>query len=361
VRHAVFIVPGRLDARTGGSIYNHRMVAALRRCGWAIDVHELSGAFPTPSAEAVAAAAALLATIADDTIVVIDGLAYGAMPDVVLTAGARLRLVALVHMLLAHEVGIDRISASRREADERRALSAATAVIVTGRTMVDPVSAHGIGIDRIAVVSPGIDRAPIAHGSDGSLVRLLCVAALTPGKGHDVLLQALAANHDRAWHLTCVGSTTRSPATTAMLREMVDALNLSARVSFIGQLAGSLLDASFEHTDLFVLPTFRETFGMAVAEALARGIPVVATATGEIPFLVGSDAGVVVPVGNLEALTGALTEVLADSAFRSKLRAGAIQARDRLSDWDDAAARMSAVLERVAGGSIARFNRSGRE
>ena len=337
------------------------MVTALRARGWAIDVHELDGEFPMPSVDAIAAAAALFATIADGTIVVIDGLAYGAMTDVVVASSARLRLVALVHMLLAHDVGIDRASERQREADERRALSAATAVVVTGRTMIDPVSSYGVGIDRIAVVTPGTDRAPIARGSDGSLVHLLCVAALTPGKGHDVLFRALAANRDWGWHLTCIGSATRSAATAAGLREMVGALNLSGRVTFAGELAGPALDASFEEADLFVLATFRETFGMAVAEALARGIPVVSTATGEIPMLVGTSAGLVVPVGNEEALTAALTEVLADAAFREKLRAGAIQARDQLSDWDVAASKMSAVLERVADGPSEPSRRNARE
>jgi len=357
----VFVVPGRLHARTGGSIYNHRIVSALRARGWAIDVHELDGEFPTPSADAIAAAATLLATVGDDTTVVIDGLAYGAMADVVVAASARLRLVALVHMLLAREVGIDRATERQREADERRALSAATAVVVTGRTMVDPVSSYGVGIDRIAVVAPGTDRAPIARGSGRSLVHLLCVAALTLGKGHDVLLRALAANRDRGWHLTCVGSATRSASTAAALREMVGALNLSGRVSFAGELVGSALDETFDRTDVFVLATVRETFGMAVAEALARGIPVVSTATGEIPLLVGTNAGLVVPVGNTEALTAALTEVLTDAAFRKTLRNGAIQVRDRLSDWDVAASKMSAVLERVVDGSSEPFRGNARE
>jgi len=351
----VFVVPGRLNARTGGSIYNHRMVTALRSGGWTIDVIELDGEFPMPSADALDSAAAQLSTIADNTTVVIDGLAFGAMADVVVAASARLRLVALVHMLLAQEVGIDRATARRRETDERRALAAATAVVVTGRTMVDPMLSSGADIDRIAVVTPGTDRAPIARGSGSSSVHLLCVAALTPGKGHDVLLRALAANRDRDWRLICAGSETRSVATATTLREMVGALNLSARVSFAGELAGSELDASFDAADLFVLATFRETFGMAVAEALARGIPVVSTATGDIPLLVGSDAGVVVQAGNTEAFTAALTEVLADAVFRTKLRAGAIKARDRLSDWELAASKMSAVLEHVAGGSSEPF------
>lgn len=359
MRRAVFVVAGRLDARTGGSIYNARMTTALRARGWAVDVRELDGDFPTPSSAAVAAAAAMLTAVADDSIVLVDGLAYGAMPDVVTEHGARLRLIALVHMSLADEFGIDAAEAATRAAAERRALSAASEVVVTGRTMIDVMSARGVPVDRITVVTPGTDRMPAARGSDGSVVQLLCVSALTPGKGHDVLLRALAENRSHQWHLTCVGSTTRSAATVAALRHLVRERDLGTRVTFLGELGGSSLDAQFDRADVFVLATLRETFGMAVAEALARGIPVISTATGEIPFLVGDSAGIVVPAGNSDALAVALKRLLADAALRMKLQAGAIDARDRLTTWDEAASTMAAVLERAANRRSAGFRSNG--
>jgi len=348
VPDAVFVVPGPLDLRTGGSIYNARMVSALQRRGWNIAVRELDGDFPAPSSIAVASAAAMFATLPTDCVVIVDNLAYSAMPDVAIAAAERLKLVPLVHMSLAEEAGISEPIALTRADDERRALGVARAVVVTGRAMIDRVAAYGIASDRITLVTPGTDRAPIASGSGESVLQLLCVAALTPGKGHDVLFRALAENRRRAWHLTCVGSSTRCPETAQRLRDLVVALGLADRVTFTGELEGPQLDAQFERADLFVLATRRETFGMAVAEAVARAIPIVSTATGEIPALVG-EGGVVVDAADPSTFITALTRVLADSAVRTKLREGVKAARLRLTGWDDAAVTMAAVVERVAG------------
>jgi glycosyltransferase involved in cell wall biosynthesis len=347
VSAAVFLVPGRLDARTGGSIYNQRMVAALRARGWTIDVHELDGSFPAPSSDALERASRVLASLQDGALVVVDGLVFGAMPDVVVREQARLRFVALVHMPLAWESGLDASTTAARERDERRALPAAAFVVVTGPSTLGAVAAYGVGRDRLAIVTPGTDRAPISPGSGGNEQHLLCVAALTPGKGHETLFRALAAHRDRAWRLTCAGSPTRTPGTVERLRASLRVSGLADRVTFAGELDGDALEAAYAVADVFVLATARETFGMAVAEALAHGIPVVSTATGAIPALVGSDAGVLAVPGDAAAFAQALSRVLTDAVFRIDLRSGALRARDRLRSWDEAAATMAGVLERV--------------
>lgn len=343
----MFLVPGRLDARTGGSIYNERMVAALRARGWTIDVHELDGSFPAPSGEALERVSRVLASLQDGALVVVDGLAFGAMPDAVVREHARLRFVALVHMPLAWESGLDASTAAAREHGERRALPAAAFVVVTGASTLGAVAAYGVSRYRLAVVTPGTDRAPISPGSGGNPLHLLCVAALTPGKGHETLFRALAAHRDRAWRLTCAGSLTRTPGTVERLRASLRVSGLTDRVTLAGELGGDALEAAYAVADVFVLATARETFGMAVAEALAHGIPVVSTATGAIPALVGSDAGVLAAPGDADAFAQALSRVLTDAAFRIDLRSGALRVRDRLRSWDEAAATMADVLERV--------------
>ena len=86
---------------------------------------------------------------------------------------------------------------------------------------------------------------------------------------------------------------------------------------------------------------------MAVAEALAHGLPVVSTNTGAITELVGTDAGILVPIGDVEALTTALRTVIEDPVLRARLRDGAHRARLRLPSWDDAAVALSLALERL--------------
>jgi glycosyltransferase involved in cell wall biosynthesis len=147
------------------------------------------------------------------------------------------------------------------------------------------------------------------------------------------------------WRLTCVGSTARDPATTERVQALSRVLALGDRVRFTGELDGRALDRAYDAADVFVLATRRETFGMAVAEALARGLPVVSTTTGAIPALVGGDAGLLVRPGDVDALAHALARVIGDPGLRRQLGAGAARARNRLPSWDEAARRFGAALE----------------
>jgi glycosyltransferase involved in cell wall biosynthesis len=173
------------------------------------------------------------------------------------------------------------------------------------------------------------------------------VATLNPGKGHDILFRALAAVPHGDWHLTCAGSLDRDPPTVQRLRETLRSDGLEARVSLVGDLDAATLAARYDNADLFVLATLHETYGMAVAEALARGLPVVSTATGAIPELVGDGAGLLVPVGDTAAFASALSQVLGDPHLRARLAEGARRVRDRLPTWEDAVGKMAAALERV--------------
>ncbi len=342
-----FVVPGRIDARTGGSIYDRRMAEGLRDRGWSVDVRELDGQFPFPDEAALDGAARALAAIEDDSIVVVDGLALGAMPAVIAGEASRLRLVALVHLPLAADPTRDRDAALRLGAGERVALAAAALVVVTSAATLPMLAGYGLPQERVVVVEPGTDRAPLAAGSAGAL-HLVCVATLNAGKGHDLLLRALADVPSRNWRLTCAGSLTRDPATVERVRTLIHTLGLEDRVSLVGDLDASALAYCYDTADLFVLATLQETYGMAVAEALARGLPVVSTTTGAIPALVGDVAGLLVPPGNIEALTAALARAIGDAPLRARLAEAARRVRERLPDWDHACTRMGVALTSLA-------------
>jgi glycosyltransferase involved in cell wall biosynthesis len=339
-----FAVAGRLDAPSGGSVYNRRMAETLVKRGWTVDVRELDDSFPFPSANAVQHAADVLARLPSDSLVVVDGLAFGAMPDVIAAQCHRLRLVAIVHLPLAGAVGLDPAVARRLAQSERRALALATGVVVTGEATRSLMAEWGLPHDDLVVVEPGTDPAPLAAGSGSGDVQLLTVATLNPGKGHEILFEALATLGHRRWRLTCVGSLTRHPPTTEKVRRTLSNLGLEPQVTLVGELNGTDLGMCYDRADVVVLASLRETYGMAVAEALARGLPVVATATGAIPDLVGDQAGVVVPPGDRVALANALTRVVDDEAFRTRCAAGARRVRERLPSWDEAADRLETVL-----------------
>jgi glycosyltransferase involved in cell wall biosynthesis len=330
------------------------MAAGLRARGWTVDVKELDASFPRPTPAALAEAAAVLAAIPDEATVVVDGLVFGAMAAEAEREASRLHLIALVHLPLAAEIGIGREDAIRFEASERRALASARRVIVTGHATAIELQRYGVRRDAIVVVEPGTDRAPLATGSrsgPGDPLHLVSVAAITPGKGHEILLRALGRLRHRPWRLTCAGSVERHPATVARLRDVLRDLlpddGLDDRVSFAGELDAEELAALYDSADLFVHPTLHETYGMVVAEALARGLPVVSTATGAIPDLVGAEAGLLVRPGDAVALADALSAVLEDDHLRERLAAGARQVRDRLPTWDDATDKIAGALARL--------------
>jgi glycosyltransferase involved in cell wall biosynthesis len=340
----VLVVPGRLETRTGGYIYDRRIAEGLRAAGWTVEIRELDDSFPRPTPAALEHAAATFAAIPAGAIALVDGMALGVIPEIVEREAVRLAIVAIVHLPLAAEVGLDRDRQAVLEESERRALAGVSLAVVTGAATQALLTRHRLVPRSIVVVEPGTDPAPVARGSDGRPLHLLSVASVTPGKGHDVLLSALASVPHRDWHLTCAGSLTRAAATASRVRTRVQTLNLGGRVTLAGELDEAALAGLYGAADLFVIATLRETYCMAVAEALAHGLPVVGTATGAIPELVGESAGLVVPPGDTEALADALARVIGDSDFRLRLTAGARRVRDRLPTWSQASETLAAAL-----------------
>jgi glycosyltransferase involved in cell wall biosynthesis len=345
------LAPAPLDAKTGGYEYDRQLVAALTRRGVDVSLAALDPSYPVPTPAARRQTARVLASLPDGATVVVDGLAFGAMPEEAAHEANRLRIVALVHHPLAEETGLDAVTAEGLRDSEARALQSARLTVVTSRATAARMPAYGVAADTVIVVEPGTVVAPLAPGSRArgtAPFELLVVATLIPRKGHDVLLQALARLKALPWRLTCVGSLELHPDTATRVRQLVTGLGLHDRVAFTGALEPADVARHYHAADVLVMPTHHEGFGMAVAEALARGLPVVGTPTGAIPELVGTEAGLLVPAGDAGALADALQRVMTDSGLFDRLRAGARAARLRLPTWDDAAATFLNALTRLS-------------
>ncbi len=315
-----------------------------------MDVVSLDGSYPFPSPRAREQSAQALASLTDGTLVLADGLAFGAMALEAEREHDRLRFVALVHHPLATETGLTREQARLLFESERRALACARGVVVTSRATVGSVEPYGVPSHRIAVIEPGTDPKPVARGSSAEAVRLLCVASLSPRKGYETLIDALAGLTDERWTLTSIGSTERDPAAARQILAKVAAAGLGARVFFPGECGEAEVDDYYDRSDVFVLPTLHEGYGMAVAEALAHGLPVVSTPTGAIGDLVGARAGILVAPGDVVALADTLRRVISDGTLRGRLAEGARAVRVTLPTWDEAVRRMAVTLESFAAG-----------
>jgi glycosyltransferase involved in cell wall biosynthesis len=341
-----FVVPGDLASLTGGYGYDRHIMAGLRERGWAVDVVELGDGFPCPDATVLRQAAAQIATIPDGSTVVADGLAFGALPELAAMHAARLRWVALVHHPLALESGLHDGRRQQLFEAERHALAHAGRVVVTSAATARALADYGVAAARVQVVTPGTAAAPLAAGSAGShgALSMLCVATLIPRKGHALLIEALASLLDRDWTLHCVGSTTRDAITAGNVRAAIAGHGLGARVHLHGEVDDAALQAYYDRADVFVLPSLHEGYGMALAEALARGLPVVSSTAGAIADTVPAAAGLLVPPGDGLALRLALARVLDEPALRDRLAAGARAARKQLPSWEQAVDRFASVL-----------------
>ena len=344
-----FLFPGDPATRTGGFIYDATICDGLAERGWQVDRVVLPDGWPDATPDRLAAADAALSAIGDGASVVIDGLAGGVLAPVLARHADRLRLLGLVHHPLADETGLDAARQAELQAAERVALAhmrtVMTPSLTTARALVEM---YGVPADRVTAVPPGIHPAPLAAGSNpGAGPTLLCVATLTPRKGHLVLLDALGGLTDRAWRLMLAGSGDRAPDHARKVKERVAQRGLGDRVTFLGEVDAEGLAAAYHAADLLVLPSFHEGFGMVIVEAVARGVPVVASRAGAIPEALPDGAGVLVSPGDVAGWQAALGPLLDDPVRLAALADGARRARPGLWTWDQAAEAFAQSLDRV--------------
>ncbi len=344
-----FILPNDIDDPefpSGGNVYDRRVSHGLTAAGWPVTEHPVHGQWPRPSEGERAEFASVLGAVPQGSTVLLDGLVACAAPEVLEPQAKRLRLVVLVHMPLAGLSEGFLLS-------ERRALSAAAAVVTTSswsrRRLLELYPLAG---DSVHVVTPGVDPAAVVPSSaQGS--RLLCVAAVAAHKGHDVLVRALAGVADLVWSCVCVGTLRREPGFVDEVRKLARVSGIADRVHFAGPSSRSGLDVRFAQADLFVSASRGETYGMAVTEALARGIPVLATQVGGLPEALGrapdgSLPGLLVPAGDPEVFASALRRWLKGEKLRGELRQSARDRRATLEGWEVTTRRLADVLSGVA-------------
>jgi glycosyltransferase involved in cell wall biosynthesis len=350
VKEVAFAVPGDLATPTGGYAYDRHIIAELGKLRWQVDVLDIGEGFPRPTAGVRAAACARLARVPEGRTVVIDGLALGVLPDAAMALSRSHMLVALVHHPLAVESGLSASEADALRASERAALACAHRVITTSAATARLVAADfGVCADRLTVVEPGIDRVAQRPRSLNATVSLITVGAVVPRKGYDILVAALAKVADLPWRLSIAGDRSRSPQTVERLEEDIVRLGLSARIALIGAVTPERLSELYAAADLFVLPSRFEGYGMAFAEAIAHGLPVIGTTAGAIPETVPDGTGILVPPDDIDAFAGVLRRLIDSTTERAKLAAGARAAATRFPSWQDSAQRFAQVLEHTAG------------
>jgi glycosyltransferase involved in cell wall biosynthesis len=331
---------------TGGNIYDRRVCAGLAEAGWDVLVTAVAGTWPVPGPGARAGLARIVSAIPDGATVLIDGLIASPAAAQLLPHTGRIRMTVLLHMPLATALGTHGDASAQRS--EQAVLRAATGVIVTSEwTRQQVLTRYAIPVHRVHVARPGVDRA----AGPARPVRgfLICVGVLGHHKGQDVLVEALAGLAERDWHCVLAGPLDRDPDYVEQLRTRITRLGYGHRVRLTGVVTPAALSHAYTTADLLVAPSRSETYGMAVTEALAHGLPVIAAAVGGLPEALGSTAdgtrpGQLVPPGDPAALAAALGDWLGDERHRHRLRAAARQRRSTLPGWDQTTQEIATAL-----------------
>jgi glycosyltransferase involved in cell wall biosynthesis len=345
----VFAVPGDLATPTGGYAYDRRMITELGDLGWQIDLLDLGEGFPWPGEAIRTAAQARLLAVPSGRTIVVDGLALGVLPETASQLAGRNPLLALVHHPLALEWGLSVQQADALRISERAALAAVQGVVVTSAATARVlVSDYGVQAGRIAVARPGSDPAPPARGSQDGVVRLLSVGAVVPRKGFDILIAALATLGDLSWRLTIAGDLTRDRNAAAQLNADIARHALGDRIEAPGAVSAQDLAALYAKADVFVLASRFEGYGMAYAEAIAHGLPIIGSNAGAIPDTVPPAVGRLVDPGDIPALAQALRRVIGDSGLRWRMANAAREAAPQLPTWRQSAEIFARALEILA-------------
>ncbi len=343
MRAAYFAIPGDLASPTGGYEYARRVLRALP----ALRHIALPDGFPHPSEEDLRVTAAILAGLPRDAVVLIDGLAFGALPDSCL-APVRATMVALVHHPLCLEAGLSSGRAAALRDSERRALAYASHVITTSAsTATWLANAFGVPRSQLSVAEPGTDQRAVAPPRVlTSPIRLLSVGAVTPRKGYDVLVAAVDGLVTQNWTLAIVGDLSRDRFCVSALREAIAQSGAAARISLEGAVDEDRLEAFYATADIFVSASRHEGYGMAVATALAHGLPLVATESGALAHTIPPGASLRCRAGDISGLRTAIGRMMDEPALRIACATAALKAGLALPCWKQTVGSISAVLDR---------------
>jgi glycosyltransferase involved in cell wall biosynthesis len=345
------VFPGDPDTVTGGFIYDREIRDQLAAQGGDIRTLVLKGPFPTLDQRVAQDAVARMGQVKRGTPLVIDGLSLGGFGGAVAPLARSHPLLGLVHHPLALETGLAPNEAQRYARSECDALSHCCGVIATSETTRETlIAGFGVAGEDCAVVPPGMTpfarKTAKTEASDN--VRLLSVGTLTPRKGYIDLVDALAQLADLKWQLDILGDDTLDPEHAGIVRQRIADAGLERRIVGHGKRPQVELRRFYEEADVFVLAAHYEGYGMAFAEAIAAGLPVIGTTGGAIPRTVPNGCGILVEPGDVGALKKALETVITDSAQRAKMATASRIAAKQFEDWPVRAAAFAEAVNRFA-------------
>jgi glycosyltransferase involved in cell wall biosynthesis len=373
-KRIAWVLYGSLEQRTGGTIYDARVVDGLRRAGDDVRVlsledgdaaharHGFARTLP-PIARVATMAKAGLALARrieeiDPEIVVGDELCFRELGIAFRRLGQwtprakrarRPRRVLLVHHLTAWEHELSPLRRRVVRAAERFAIDASDRVIVTSRTTRERLVSEGVR-EEIAVVLPGADRLrgseseSESEGGGARDVQFVVLGAVVARKQVLAVVRAFARGGARDGRLAIVGSTTRDGAYVAAVREEIARLGLGERVVMDGEVDEAGVARALARADVLVMPSTLEGYGIAATEAIHAGVPVIAARAQGLEEALAPCPDATIFADDEAALTVALDRFAHDQALRTAMTEAARAASPRMPTWASCAEVFRAAL-----------------
>jgi len=351
------VIYGSLDTLSGGYLYDRRLVEHLRRAGDTVEIVSLPWrSYPAHLMDNLDPGLHRRLSALRVDLILQDELNHPSLlaANHALRRAGQPKIVSIVHHLRSSELHPRPLLALYRVV-ERAYLRGVDRFIFNSRTTRAAVEALA---GRSA---PGVVATPAGDQPGGALaleavrrrvrqggpLRLVFVGNLIPRKGLHTLLQALRMVDAGPWRLEIAGA----PVDAGYARRMYAAArSLGERVQFLGRVTDGDLHALLARSDALVVPSTYEGFGIVYLEAMARGLPGVATQAGAAGEIIqDGKSGFLVPAGDARALAGVLNRLAADRALLERMSAAARRRYDDFPTWEQTAARarqyLCAVLE----------------
>ncbi len=344
-----FIIPGDINLPTGGYRYDKRILQEWDTIGVDSNLISLEGDYPFPTKRSMQNAIASIEGFPPADISVVDGLAGGAMPEFMEALSKHTKVVALIHHPLCLENGLTSKEASHLRDTEQAGLEHVCGVVTTSKATTATVNTlFGFDIDCIETVLPGVERGGLAPAHTTGPVRLLCIGSLIERKGHFFLIDALAGLKHLEWELDCFGMLDEHSDLYKTLMQKIADHKMQDRITFHGSVSDDEIEHAYSQSHIFVLPSLFEGYGMAYAEAIVRGLPVIGTTAGAIPDTVPQSCGILVEPENTIELQNAIETLLTDKDQLNQFRLGVQASANDFPTWESSAKKFKEILEHWA-------------
>lgn len=346
-----FVMVGLKDHSTGGYYFNFKMAEALSSAGHEVDVIHFKTIPEKLRGARVSGSFYVLKRVLrykPDLLVVSKSYSFMA-PLRIIIPFLRLPVLYMVHHLEWHDRarGVSNV----RKRIVRWFLSCGNRIWVNSRSTADDVTSLGIPEKRLFVIPPGFDRFETDLNTKQLPVKILSAGTVCSRKDQLTLVKACALLEERDFHLFITGDETVDRNYAEMVRREAD--SLGDKVTFMGHLSTGELYELYSKSHILANLSHWEGYGIAVAEAMWAGLPVVAVDAGAVPELVthGYNGYLIAPA-DVEGCAEHLKELIDNERLREGMSRSARKKAQDLFSWNDTGREFVNLAQETAGCKI---------